>query len=109
MLVDATRIRHHVLFPFEKAEYAGNDSIRERLMMIVVFGGGPTGIELASAFAELVCHVFKKDFRHIDPSKERIVAIEAAPRILLSFTGDLQGEVENNLKNLGLKFGLELK
>jgi NADH dehydrogenase len=102
-LDDATRIRHRVLLAFEKAEYAGNAAIRERLMTIVVIGGGPTGVELAGAFAELVRHVFKKDFRHIDPSKARIILIEAAPRILLSFPERLAARGREQLEKLGVE------
>ncbi len=102
-LDDATRIRHRVLLAFEKAEYAGNDSIRERLMTIVVIGGGPTGVELAGAFAELVRHVFKRDFRHIDLSKARIILIEAAPRILLSFPERLARRGRDQLEKLGVE------
>ena len=102
-LDDATRIRQSVLLAYEKAEYAGNAAIRERLMTIVVIGGGPTGVELAGAFAELVRHVFKKDFRHIDPSKARIILIEAAPRILLSFPERLAARGREQLEKLGVE------
>src|SRR5262245_39619131 len=64
-LDDAIRIRHNVLLAFEKAEAESDAAVRDRLMTILVVGGGPTGVELAGAFAELARVVLKRDFRHI--------------------------------------------
>ncbi|MEQ9825770.1 MAG: FAD-dependent oxidoreductase, partial [Puniceicoccaceae bacterium] len=66
-LDDATRIRHNVLLAFEEAERASDPEDIQRLTRIVVVGGGPTGVELAGAFAELSKRVLAKDFRNIDP------------------------------------------
>src|SRR5207247_1521764 len=68
-LEDAIRIRHNVLLAFEKAECETDPAARARLMTIVIVGGGPTGVELAGAFAEVVRIVLKRDVRHIDPGK----------------------------------------
>lgn len=81
-LDDAMQIRRQVLLAFEQAEMESDRAEHDRLMTIVVVGGGPTGVELAGAFAELSQHVLKDDFRHIDASQARVVLIEASPRIL---------------------------
>src|SRR6266496_2457902 len=81
-LDDALRIRNDILTAFEKAETEPNAADRERLMTIVVVGGGPTGVELAGAFAELARFVLRKDFRHIDPAKARVILVEGSPRLL---------------------------
>jgi len=81
-LDDALRIRRRILLAFEKAENECGAAEHDRLMTIVVVGGGPTGVELAGAFAELARHVLKDDFRRIDPTQARIVLIEAGARLL---------------------------
>ena len=70
------------------------------LLTVVVVGGGPTGVELAGAFAELANHVLRDDFRHIDPTEARVVLIEAAPRLLLQFPEEL-GENYSGKTNIG--------
>src|SRR5256885_271321 len=70
-LDDALRIRRHVLLAFEKAENEADSAARDPLMTIVVVGGGPTGVELAGAFAGLARTVLRKDFRRIDPAQAR--------------------------------------
>ena len=79
-LDDALGVRRQILLAFERAENETKAAEHDRLMTIVVVGGGPTGVELAGAFAELARHVLKRDFRRIDPTQARIVLIEAAPR-----------------------------
>src|SRR5207249_4325832 len=81
-LDDALRIRRQILLAFENAENETDPATRDRLMTIVVVGGGPTGVELAGAFAELVRRVLRKDFRRIDPAQARVILIEAGPRVL---------------------------
>ena len=75
-LDDALRIRSRVLLAFEKAENENDPAVRDQLLTIVVVGGGPTGVELAGAFAELARTVLKRDFRRIDPSQARVILIE---------------------------------
>src|SRR5438093_3371376 len=101
-LDDALRIRRHVLLAFEKAENASDVAERGRLMTIVVVGGGPTGVELAGAFAELARHVLKSDFRRIDPTQARIVLIEAGPRVLAHLPPKLSASAQRQLEKLGV-------
>jgi NADH:ubiquinone reductase (H+-translocating) len=102
-LDDAVRIRRDVLLAFEKAESEERQEDRERLMTIVVVGGGPTGVELAGAFAELARHVLVRDFRRIDPSKARVVLIEASPVILSHLPHDLAARGQHQLERLGVE------
>ena len=102
-LDDALRIRSRVLLAFEKAENTADAKEREKLMTLVIVGGGPTGLELAGAFAELARTVLKRDFRRIDPSHARIILIEAAPVVLSHFPQDLQASAARQLKDLGVQ------
>jgi NADH dehydrogenase len=102
-LDDALRIRRRILLAFEKAENAADVSEHDRLMTIVVVGGGPTGVELAGAFAELARHVLKSDFRRIDPTQARIVLIEAGPRVLAHLPPKLSASAQRQLEKLGVE------
>jgi NADH dehydrogenase len=101
-LAEAVHIRNQVLLAFEKAENTADATERKRLMTIVVIGGGPTGVELAGAFAELARHVLKRDFRHIDPTHAKIILIEGSPRVLSSFPEDLSRNTARQLEQLGV-------
>ena len=102
-LDDALRIRRRILLAFEKAENAADVSEHDRLMTIVVVGGGPTGVELAGACAELARHVLKSDFRRIDPTQARIVLIEAGPRVLAHLPPKLSASAQRQLEKLGVE------
>src|SRR6266516_450437 len=102
-LDDALRIRSRVLLAFEKAENTSDSAERERLMTMVIVGGGPTGVELAGAFAELARTVLKRDFRRIDPTHARIILIEAAPSILAHLPAELAANATAQLKRLGVQ------
>src|SRR3989441_2543809 len=102
-LDDALRIRRHVLLAFERAENETNPAERERLMTIVIVGGGPTGVELAGAFAELTRHVLKRDFRRIDPTQGRVILIEATPRVLSHLPPALSASARQQLEALGVE------
>jgi NADH dehydrogenase len=105
-LDDALRIRSHVLLAFEQAENALNTAEHDQWLTIVVVGGGPTGVELAGAFAELARTVLKRDFRRIDPTQARIVLIEAGPALLSVFPPDLSASALRQLEDLGVEVRL---
>lgn len=102
-LSDAIRIRRNVLRAFELAEMEVDPEIRRKLMTIVVVGGGPTGVELAGAFAELVRHVLRSDFRRIDPTLARIILIEAGEQVLDMFESPLPYKARTQLEALGVE------
>jgi NADH:ubiquinone reductase (H+-translocating) len=102
-LDDAIRIRRQILLAFEKAENERDDTERQRLLTIVVVGGGPTGVELAGAFAELARYVLTKDFRRIDPARARIILIEGGPGVLLQFSPELSVIAGQKLAELGVE------
>jgi NADH dehydrogenase len=102
-LDDAIGIRHRILLAFEKAENTSHSTERDRWMTIVVVGGGPTGVELAGAFAELTRTVLQRDFKRIDPARARVVMIEALPRVLTEFSPELSASAERQLKALGVE------
>ena len=102
-LDDALAIRRDVLLAFEQAEIEADPEHRKKLMTVVVVGGGPTGVELAGAFAELTRSVLTRDFEHIDPRQARIVLIEAAPRLLSHLPPDLSASAARQLKALGVE------
>ena len=101
-LDDALRIRSRVLFAFEKAENETDPAKRDRLLTIIIVGGGPTGLELAGAFAELTRTVLKRDFRRIDPTQAKIILIEAAPRVLSNYPCELSQSAKRQLEALGV-------
>ncbi|MEI9960083.1 MAG: FAD-dependent oxidoreductase [Limisphaerales bacterium] len=72
-------------------------------MTIVIVGGGPTGVELAGAFAELARTVLAGDFRHIDPTQARIILIEGSPRVLAHLPPDLSASAQRQLEKLGVQ------
>ena len=103
---DATEIRRRILLAFERAESEADADERRRLMNLVIVGGGPTGVELAGAIAELARRALAKDFRNIDPRVTRIILVEAGPRLLPSFPEDLSNDAMRRLKQLGVEVRL---
>ena len=102
-LDDALRIRSHILLAFERAENEANTSEHDKLMTIVIVGGGPTGVELAGSFAELTRTVLKRDFRRIDPTQARIILIEGGPVLLSHLPADLSLSAKHQLEALGVQ------
>jgi NADH dehydrogenase len=100
---DALRIRCNVLLSFERAETTADAVEREKLMTMVIVGGGPTGVELAGAFAELARTVLKRDFRRIDPSQAKIILLEGAPSVLAHLPEDLRQSATRQLEDLGVQ------
>jgi NADH dehydrogenase len=101
-LEDARRIRSRVLLAFERAELETDPRERERLITFAVIGGGPTGVEMAGAIAGLARQALRREFRSLDPTRARILLIEAAPRILGQFPEDLSSYAEKALTRLGV-------
>ena len=102
-LEDALEIRRRVLLAFEAAERARDGAERRALLTLVVIGGGPTGVELAGALAELARHTIARDFREVDPTQTRVVLLEGGPRILATFPEDLARAAARSLEHLGVE------
>src|SRR3954465_7342298 len=102
-LEDAVEIRRRILLAFEYAEKVSDEAARRAAMTFVVVGGGPTGVEMAGAIAEIARYTLSKDFRHIDPSQARVILIEGEPRVLASFPEDLRISATKQLSDLGVE------
>jgi NADH dehydrogenase len=100
---DALFIRRELLIAFEQAEVAKDAAERRRLLTFVIVGGGPTGVEMAGAIAEIARHTLVKDFRRIDPSTARIILIEAGPRILPAMPESLSDYAQRALMRMGVE------
>ena len=101
-LDDALNIRQRMLMAFEIAEKTHDDAEREAAMTFVIVGGGPTGVEMAGAIAEIARVTLIKDFRHIDSSQARVFLIEGSAEILSAFSGELPESALKQLVNLGV-------
>jgi len=101
-LEDAVELRRRILLAFEFAEKTTDEAARKAAMTFVVIGGGPTGVEMAGAIAEISRYTLAKDFRHIDPSKARVILIEGAPRLLAAYPADLSESARKQLVELGV-------
>ncbi len=98
---DALEIRRRILLAYEAAERELDESRRREWLTFAVIGGGPTGVELAGALAELSRQILRHDFRRIDPREARILLVEAGPRILPSFPPELSAKAARMLERLG--------
>jgi NADH:quinone reductase (non-electrogenic) len=101
-LEDAVELRRRILLAFEFAEKTTDEAEREAAMTFVVIGGGPTGVEMAGAIAEISRYTLAKDFRHIDPSKARVILIEGTSRLLAAYPPDLSESARKQLVELGV-------
>jgi NADH dehydrogenase len=100
---DATQIRRRLLLAFEQAETCTDPIDRRALLNFVVVGGGPTGVEMAGAIAELARHSLIDDFRAINPAEARVILVEAGPRLLPAFPESLSAESKRALEKLGVE------
>lgn len=100
---DALEIRRRFLSSYEEAELADNSESQRALMTFVVIGGGPTGVELAGALAEIATKSLPPDFRNIDTSQTRIVLVEAGDRLLASFDEDQSERARKDLVGMGVE------
>lgn len=101
-LDDATAIRRRILDAFERAEITASPQERDALLTFCVVGGGPTGVEMAGAIAELARWTLAGEFRHIDTSKAKILLIEAGPRVLAAMPEKLSQKAREGLARLGV-------
>ena len=101
-LEEATDIRRRLLVSFEEAERETDPERRKALMTFVVVGGGPTGVEMAGAIAEIARYSLAKDFRHIDTRDARVILLEAVDRLLLAFPTQLSRYALWDLQRLGV-------
>jgi NADH dehydrogenase len=99
----AVDIRNRMLRAFEAADRARSDEERRALLTFVVVGGGPTGVELAGAFAEIATRTLAKDFRHLQPTETRVLLVEGAPRLLPMFAEPLSESAARQLSRLGVE------
>ena len=100
---DALDIRRRVLLAYEMAERERDLGNRRPWMTFVIIGGGPTGVELAGALAEISRQALSREFQHIDPSQARIVLIEGMPRVLPPYPEDLSARARTQLERLGVE------
>jgi NADH dehydrogenase len=100
---DATHIRRRFLLAFEAAEQEDDPEERRALLTFVVIGAGPTGVEMAGAFAEIAAHSLVRDFRRIDPSTSRVILLEGGPRVLAAYDEDLSAYATRALTDKGVE------
>jgi NADH dehydrogenase/putative oxidoreductase len=103
---DALEIRRRILTAFEQAEAAADEAQRAALLTFLVVGGGPTGVELAGAIAELARFGMDKEFRSFDPAQARVVLVQSAPRLLPAFPESLAKIAQRSLETLGVEVQL---
>jgi len=106
---DATTICSRLLRAFEEAENAADAAERAAWLTFVVIGGGPTGVELAGALAELARHGLEREYRTIDPATARVILVQAGPRILPTFPAFLSAAAERSLLRLGVEVRLNAR
>ncbi len=104
---DALTIRQRVLLAFEKAEREPDPVRRQALLTFVVVGGGPTGVEMAGAVAELRRYALRRDFRRIDPGEATVLLLEGGLRLLPSYPQSLSDKAKLELRRLGVEVRTE--
>jgi NADH dehydrogenase len=102
-IIDATELRKRILVAFERAEIADDPAEQRRQLNFIIVGGGPTGVEMAGAIAELARVALAKDFRRIDPKDARILLVEAGDRLLPALAPDLSAYAKRALERLGVE------
>jgi NADH dehydrogenase len=108
-LEEATAIRTRILNAFEQAELASDPGAVRAWLTFVVIGGGPTGVELAGAIAEVARYTLNDDFKHIRPADAHVVLIEAEDRVLTSYPPSLSAHALNSLDHLGAEVRLDTR
>jgi len=100
---DALEIRRRILLAFEGAEREVDPAVRAALLTFVVVGGGPTGVEVAGALAEIRRYALRRDFRRIDSREATVLLVEGAPRLLGSYPESLSAAARRALERLGVE------
>jgi putative oxidoreductase len=100
---DATEVRRRLLTAFEHAEGTDDAEERQSLLTFLIVGGGPTGVELAGAIAELARFGMEKEFRRFDPASARVILVQSAPRVLPTFDAKLAATAQRSLEKLGVE------
>jgi NADH dehydrogenase len=103
---DALEVRRRIFAAFEAAEKTDDPDLRRALLTFVIVGGGPTGVELAGALAELAYHTLKPDFRQIDTSDTRVILVEGMDRVLPPFPPVLSDRAKRDLERIGVEIRL---
>jgi NADH dehydrogenase len=106
-LEDALEIRRRVLLAFEHAERETDPIRRHAYLTFVIVGGGPTGVEMAGAVAEIRRYALRRDFRHIDPGEATVMLLEGGPRLLPSYPENLSAQAKQKLRRLGVEVRTE--
>jgi NADH dehydrogenase len=106
-LEDALEIRRRVLLAFERAERETDPVRRHAYLTFVIVGGGPTGVEMAGAVAEIRRYALRRDFRHIDPGEATVMLLEGGPRLLPSYPENLSAQAKQKLRHLGVEVRTE--
>lgn len=102
-LEQATEIRRRILLAFELAETEPDINKQKAYLTFVIVGGGPTGVEMAGAIAEISRFTLEKDFRNIHPERTRVLLIEAGPRVLAAFDEKMSKKAARDLEKLGVQ------
>jgi NADH dehydrogenase len=108
-LEDATEIRRRVLLAFELAERQMLETGSHPPLNFVVIGAGPTGVELAGAISDITQLYMRHDFRHIDPTKARVMLLDGGKRVLAAYPEDLSAKAEAELKRLGVEVRMQMQ
>jgi NADH dehydrogenase len=101
-LEDAGEVRRRILLAFERAEREPDPVARQRHLTFVVVGGGPTGVELAGAIAEVARFALRRDFRRIDPRDATVLLLEGGPRLLAAYPPQLSDRAKQQLRRIGV-------
>jgi NADH dehydrogenase len=108
-LEDAVEIRRRLLMAFEYAEKIEDEAARRAAMTFAIIGGGPTGVEMAGAIAEISRYTLAKDFHHINPSDARVILVEGSDRILSGFPEKLSHSALKQLQEIGVEVRLNAR
>jgi NADH dehydrogenase len=106
-LEDAQDIRRRILLAFERAEHESDPIARQAYLTFVIVGGGPTGVEMAGAVAEIRRYALRRDFRHIDSRDATVMLLEGGPRLLGTYPEKLSYAAKEALRRLGVDVRLE--